>query len=65
MNLSLDLIALNVAINLSAKLASDKLHCADFVHNPPKITAVAQNHVDGQESRHTPKITAFTVIVTP
>jgi len=65
MNLSLNLIALNVAINLSAKLASEKLRCADFVHNPPKITAVTPNHVDGQESRHTPKITAFTVIVIP
>jgi len=65
MNLSLNLIVLNAAINLTAKLASEKIHCADFVHNPLKITAVTQNHDDGQESRHTPKITAFTVIVIP
>ena len=37
-HLSLSLIALNAAINLRAKLASEKLHCADFVHNPTKIT---------------------------
>ena len=37
-HLSLNLIALNAAINLRAKLASEKLHCADSVHNPTKIT---------------------------
>jgi len=37
-HLSLSLIALNAAINLRAKMASEKLHCADFVHNPTKIT---------------------------
>ena len=37
-HLSLSLIALNAAINLRAKFASEKLHCADFVHNPTKIT---------------------------
>ena len=44
-------------------MLSEKLRCADFVLNPPIITAVTQNHGDCQLSRHTPKITALTVIV--
>jgi len=40
-------------------------HHASFVHGPPIITAVTQDHGDGQKSRHTPKITVFAVIVTP
>ena len=49
------------------KFASEKLHCADFTHNPltANITAVTQIHDDGRKSRHIPKITVFTVIVIP
>jgi len=52
---------LNAAINQRTKLASKKLHCADFVHNLPIITALTQNHGYGQKSQH--KIAVFTVIV--
>ena len=55
-NLSVSLIALNAAINLRAKLASQKLHCADFRQNLPKITATAK------KSWHTSRTTVFTVI---
>jgi len=51
--------------NGRAKLASEKLHYADFVHNLPKIMAVAQNYGNCQESRHTLKITVFTAIMIP
>jgi len=49
------------------ELASEKLHCADFTHNPPKFAAVTKtlNGGDGQKSRHTLKITLFMVIVIP
>jgi len=36
---------------------------SDFVHSSPIITAVTEDYSNGQKSRHTPKITAFTVIV--
>jgi len=46
-------LAVNAAINWRAKLASEKLHCADFVvHNLLIIMAVIHNHDDGQKSRH-------------
>jgi len=41
-------LAVNAAINWRAKLASEKLHCADFVvHNLLIIMAVMHNHDDG------------------
>ena len=36
-------LALNAAVNWRARLASETLHCADFVHNPPIITAMTRN----------------------
>jgi len=45
-------LALNVAVNWRAKLASEKLHYADFVHNPPII------HGRDAEPRRLPIITA-------
>jgi len=42
----------NAAINRRAKLASEKLHCADYVYNPPIITAVTQNSGNGLKSWH-------------
>ena len=51
--------------NGRAKLAPEKLRRADFVHNLPKIMAVAQNYGNCQESRHTLKITVFTAIMIP
>ena len=45
-------LALNVAVNWRAKLASEKLHCADVVHNPPII------HSRDAKSRRLPRITA-------
>jgi len=56
-------LALSAAITW-ATLASETLHHGDFVHNPPIIMAVAQDHSDGQKSRHVPKIVVSTVIVT-
>jgi len=63
--ISVQTLALNAAVKWRVKLAPEKLHCADSVHNPPIITAVTQNHGDGQESRQTARITVFTVIVIP
>ena len=41
-------LAVNAAINWRAKLASENLHCADFVvHNLLIIMAVMHNHDDG------------------
>jgi len=56
-------VSTNSAINWRAKLASEKLHCANFVHNVLIIMAVMQNHGNGQKSWNMPKITVFTVIV--
>jgi len=42
----------NAAINRTAKLAPEKLHYADYVYNPPIITAVTQNPGNGQKSWH-------------
>jgi len=36
---------------------------SDFVHRLPIITGVMQNHGDGQNSRHTPKVAECTVIM--
>jgi len=56
-------LVLNAAINWRTKLAvsTDKLHCADSVYNPLLITAVAQDHGNGQESRHMPWITVIVI----
>jgi len=51
-------LALNAAVNWRARLASETLHCADFVHNPPIITAmtrnlaIAENHGTCPKSRY-------------
>jgi len=45
-------VALNVAVNWRGKLAAEKLHCADVVHNPPII------HSRDAQSRRLPRITA-------
>jgi len=56
-------LALNSTVNWRAKLASENLHCADFILNPPK------NHGCDTKSRRLPKIiahakiTVFMVIV--
>jgi len=39
-------VSANATINQRAKLVLEKLQCAYFVHNPPTITAVMQNHGD-------------------
>jgi len=50
--ISVRALALNVAVNWRAKLASEKLHYADVVHNLPII------HSRDAKSRRLPIITA-------
>ena len=49
---SIQALALNTAIIWRARLAWEKLHCADFVHNPLIIMAVTQNCGDGNKLWH-------------
>jgi len=48
----------NAAVNWRANLAPEKLNCADFVHNPPNIMALMQNH-------DMPEITVFMIFLQP
>ena len=42
-------LAFNATVIWRARLTPKKLHYAAFVHNLPIITAVTQNHGDGQK----------------
>ena len=57
-------LSIECSINWRVKLASKKLHCANFVPNLPIIASVMQNNGDGQKSEHMPKIMVLRVIVT-